>query len=69
MPWIDDLWTNSPLRRYFRRGVSPGAAFAMQRVKERRELLKQGKNDWDRETRDFVSLFLEIESKDPALPP
>ncbi|CAJ2505230.1 Uu.00g126240.m01.CDS01 [Anthostomella pinea] len=70
MPWIDNLWTNNPVRRYFRgRGASPGAAFAMARVKERRELLAKGRNDWDRDTRDFLSLFLEIESKEKALPP
>ncbi|RYP31585.1 hypothetical protein DL767_005694 [Monosporascus sp. MG133] len=70
MPWIDDFWTNSPIRRYMRgRGISPGAAFAMARVQERREEMKAGKTDWDRETRDFMSRFLEIESKDSSLPP
>ena len=70
MPWIDDFWTNSPIRRYMRgQGVSPGAAFAMARVQERREEVKAGKTDWDRESRDFMSRFLEIESKDSNLPP
>ena len=70
MPWIDDFWTNSPIRRYMGgQGVSPGAAFAMARVQERRKEVKAGKTDWDRETRDFMSRFLEIESKDGNLPP
>lgn len=69
MPWIDDLWTNNPIRRWFRRGISPGAAFAMARVKERHEAMAEGKNDWDRETRDFLSRFLEVEANDPSTPP
>lgn len=70
MPWIDDLLTNNPVRRYMRgRGVSPGAAFAMARVQERREEVQAGKADWDRETRDFMSRFLEVEAKDSTLPP
>ena len=70
MPWLDSLWTNNPIRRYMRgRGISPGAAFAMTRVQERREQLAEGKSDWDRGTRDFLSRFLEIEANDPSLPP
>ncbi|KAK7751821.1 hypothetical protein SLS62_006307 [Diatrype stigma] len=70
MPWVDDFWTNNPVRRYMRgHGVSPGAAFAMARVQERREEVKAGKTDWDRETRDFMSRFLEVEAKDSTLPP
>jgi hypothetical protein len=41
----------------------------MAQVEERRKLMRAGKNDWERETRDFLSLFLEIEAKDVNLPP
>ncbi|EAQ83729.1 hypothetical protein CHGG_10133 [Chaetomium globosum CBS 148.51] len=71
MPWLDKYWTNNPIRRHMRgKGVSPGAAFAMARVQERRKLMQtEGTNDWDRDTRDFLSRFLEIEAKDEKLPP
>lgn len=71
MPWLDRYWTNNPIRRYMRgKGISPGAAFAMARVQERRQLMQtEGKNDWDRDTRDFLSRFLEIEANDKTLPP
>jgi hypothetical protein len=71
MPWLDKYWTNNPVRRYMRgKGVSPGAAFAMARVQERRKLMQtEETNDWDRDTRDFLSRFLEIEAKDEKLPP
>ncbi|GAB1316613.1 hypothetical protein MFIFM68171_06823 [Madurella fahalii] len=71
MPWLDNFWTNNPVRRYMRgKGISPGAAFAMARVQERRQLMQtEGKNDWDRDTRDFLSRFLEIEANDKTLPP
>ncbi|KAK0726781.1 cytochrome P450 [Lasiosphaeria miniovina] len=71
MPWLDAVWTNNPVRRHLRgKGISPGAAFAMARVQERRALMQTtDKNDWDRDTRDFLSRFLEIEAKDPSLPP
>jgi hypothetical protein len=71
MPWLDKYWTNNPIRRHMRgKGVSPGAAFAMARVQERRKLMQtEETNDWDRDTRDFLSRFLEIEAKDEKLPP
>lgn len=71
MPWLDKVWINNPVKRYMRGGgVSPGAAFAMKRVEERRELLKSTeKNDWEFSSRDFLSRFTEIESKDKSIPP
>ncbi|KAF2004773.1 cytochrome P450 [Amniculicola lignicola CBS 123094] len=66
MPWIDPLWTNNPLKRWMRsKGTSPGAAFAMERIAERRALMAQsGKDDWGVKERDFLSRFLEIEAKE-----
>ncbi|KAF2968003.1 hypothetical protein GQX73_g5535 [Xylaria multiplex] len=70
MPWTDNLWTNNPIRRYFRgRTISPGASFAMACVQERREEIKTGKMNVNLETRDFMSRFLEIEAQDEKLPP
>nr|Q0CRQ3.2 RecName: Full=Cytochrome P450 monooxygenase ATEG_03631; AltName: Full=Azasperpyranone A biosynthesis cluster A protein ATEG_03631 [Aspergillus terreus NIH2624] len=71
MPWLDKLWTNNPIQRWRRGGgASPGAAFAMARVEERRELQRTtNKNDWHFNTRDFLSRFMEAEAKDPSIPP
>jgi hypothetical protein len=72
MPWLDPLWTNNPLKRWMRsKGTSPGAAFAMDRIAERRALMREsGKNDWGVKERDFLSRFLEIEAKeDGGVPP
>ena len=71
MPWLGKFWTNNPIQRYMRGGgVSPGAAFAMARVQERRELqARTQKNDWDFNNRDFLSRFTEIEAKDKSIPP
>lgn len=71
MPWLEKFWTNNPIQRYLRwGGVSPGAAFAMARVQERRELQRTTqKNDWHINDRDFLSRFMEIESNDKSIPP
>ncbi|KAL9118463.1 MAG: hypothetical protein Q9187_004994 [Circinaria calcarea] len=51
-------------------GASPGAAFAMSRVRERRELQRTTqKNDWDFNNRDFLSRFMQIEAQDKDIPP
>lgn len=70
MPWLDSLWINNPIRRFLRgTGVSPGAAFAMARVRERRDLhASTAKNDWHINERDFLSRFLEIEAKENVPP-
>jgi len=70
MPWLEKFWTNNPIQRYMRGGgVSPGAAFAMARVEERRQLERTTqKNDWHINNRDFLSRFLEIEAKDKSVP-
>ena len=70
MPWLDYVWINNPIKRFLRgKGVSPGAAFAMARVQERREELAKGKGkDWNDTSRDFLSRFLEIEEKE-SVPP
>ncbi|KAL4996290.1 cytochrome P450 [Aspergillus recurvatus] len=71
MPWIDKFWLNNPIQRYRPGGgASPGAAFAMARAQERRQLQKTtDENDWDFNTRDFLSRFMEIEAKDKTVPP
>lgn len=71
MPWLDYVWTNNPIKRYMRSGgTSPGAAFAMARVNERRELQRTtDQNDWHFDSRDFLSRFLETEAKDKTVPP
>jgi cytochrome P450 len=70
MPWLDYVWINNPIKRFLRgKGVSPGAAFAMARVQERRQALAKGKGkDWNDTSRDFLSRFLEIEEKE-SVPP
>jgi cytochrome P450 len=70
MPWLDYVWINNPIKRFLRgKGVSPGAAFAMARVQERRQALATGKGkDWNDTSRDFLSRFLEIEEKE-SVPP
>ncbi|KAL4903514.1 hypothetical protein BDW74DRAFT_186129 [Aspergillus multicolor] len=71
MPWLDKVWLNNPIQRWRRGGgASPGAAFAMARVEERRQLQRTtDKNDWGFNTRDFLSRFMEIEAKDRTVPP
>lgn len=70
MPWLDWAWINNPVKRFLRgKGVSPGGAFAMARVQERRDLQKSTqKNDWHINERDFLSRFLEIEAKENVPP-
>jgi hypothetical protein len=70
MPWLDYVWINNPIKRFLRgKGVSPGAAFAMARVQERRQaLLIEKSKDWNDTSRDFLSRFLEIEEKE-SVPP
>ena len=70
MPWLDYVWINNPIKRFLRgKGVSPGAAFAMAQVQERRQALAKGKGkDWNDTSRDFLSRFLEIEEKE-SVPP
>ncbi|KAF2678715.1 benzoate 4-monooxygenase cytochrome P450 [Lentithecium fluviatile CBS 122367] len=70
MPWLDFVWINNPIRRFLRgNGVSPGGAFAMARVQERRDLHKStDKNDWHINERDFLSRFLEIAAKENVPP-
>ena len=70
MPWLDKLWINNPVKRYLRSGISPAAAFALARINERREVQRTTqKNDWDFRSRDFLSRFTEVESKDSSIPP
>ncbi|RDW93185.1 cytochrome P450 [Aspergillus mulundensis] len=69
MPWLDRVWLNNPIQRWRRGGgASPGAAFAMACVEERRQKTTD-KNDWGFNTRDFLSRFMEIEAKDRTVPP
>ena len=71
MPWLEYIWTNNPVLRHFRgAGKSPGVTFAMARVQERK-LLERGEleKEWDVNSRDFLSRFMEIEAKDKNVPP
>ncbi|KAL8728547.1 MAG: hypothetical protein Q9181_005304 [Wetmoreana brouardii] len=81
MPWLDYIWTKNPIVQRVRKArVNPIVAFAAARRKERMaEPEKRNSNgtihsDEDKHTpnskkKDFLTRFLEVESRDPATPP
>jgi len=71
MPWLDHVWTNNPIARYLRGNIkSPGVVFAMKRVQERK-LIERGQleKNWKLNSQDMLSRFMEVEAKDPNVPP
>lgn len=70
MPWLEYFWTNNPVLRQFRgNGKSPGVEFAMARVQERKALERgELEKEWEVNSRDFLSRFMEIEAKDKNVP-
>ena len=69
MPWLDLVWTKNPLvQRLKKTNINPIVAFAAARRKER--AMEKGKSgDGNRRNKDFLTRFLEVESRDPATPP
>ncbi|KAL8991777.1 MAG: hypothetical protein Q9169_007657, partial [Polycauliona sp. 2 TL-2023] len=81
MPWLDLLWTKNPLLQRLRTArTNPIVAFAAARRKERTmETAELGARDTEtdektaekkknKENKDFLTRFLEVESRDPATP-
>lgn len=76
MPWLDYIWTKNPILQRLRTArVNPIVAFAAARRKERKALQPDSSSsasDEDIKTKnnkDFLTRFLEVESRDPATPP
>ncbi|KAL1968624.1 hypothetical protein VTN77DRAFT_1450 [Rasamsonia byssochlamydoides] len=56
IPWLENVWTNNPIRRYLRGdGTSPACG----------ELIKE----WQVNNRDMLSRFMKVEAKDETVPP
>ena len=81
MPWLDYVWTKNPILQRLRKAkINPIVAFAAARRKERQaqaasedEKAPQGIEVMERdgqqvETKDLLTRFLEVESRDPATP-
>ncbi len=65
MPWLDFVWTKNPLVQRLRKTrINPIVAFAAARRKER-----TSEKDTNTKNKDFLTRFLEVESRDPATPP
>ena len=81
IPWVDYIWTKNPILQRLRKArINPIVAFAAARRKERAiEAEKNSSTDSVADTneesdgqtknKDFLTRFLEVESKDPATPP
>ena len=79
MPWLDYVWTKNPILQRLRKArVNPIVAFASARRKERVIEAEKGgrltdtedeKSDQNSKSKDFLTRFLEVESRDPATPP
>ena len=79
MPWLDYIWTKNPVLQRLRKAkINPIVAFASARCKERvieaekdRSPIdtEDEKRDQNSKNKDFLTRFLEVESRDPATPP
>ncbi|KAL8861116.1 MAG: hypothetical protein Q9178_002330 [Gyalolechia marmorata] len=81
MPWLDYLWMKNPLLQRLRKArMNPIVAFAAARRKERTleaaEKGNQSSGEDEKTTttkktqnKDFLTRFLEVESRDPETPP
>ncbi|KAK4695819.1 hypothetical protein P7C71_g1997, partial [Lecanoromycetidae sp. Uapishka_2] len=79
MPWLDYVWTKNPVLQRLRKAkINPIVAFASARRKERAMEAEKGgslshiedeKGDQGSKNKDFLTRFLEVESRDPATPP
>ncbi|KAL9028822.1 MAG: hypothetical protein Q9180_007111 [Flavoplaca navasiana] len=75
MPWLDLVWTKNPLVQRLRKArINPIVAFAAARRKERTLESEKGtlagEDEGDKnKNKDFLTRFLEVESRDPATPP
>lgn len=75
MPWLDYVWTKNPILQRLRvTKMNPIVAFARARRHERE--LEAGKShsannpdNKEGKNRDFLTRFMEVESRDPATPP
>ena len=68
MPWLDYIWTKNPLVQRLRKTrINPIVAFAAARRKER--TLEAAEKDTNTKNKDFLTRFLEVESRDPETPP
>ena len=66
MPWLDYLWKRNWLLPHWTK-MNLIVAFGIARIQERQG--KSEKADEDVNNKDFLSRFMEAESKDPQLPP
>ena len=82
IPWVDHVWTKNPiLQRLRKTRINPIVAFASARCKERameaeRNSITNGvtgksseEGEGQSKNKDFLTRFLEVESRDPATPP
>ena len=79
MPWLDYIWIKNPILQRLRRAkINPIVAFASARRKERAIEAEKGgntvniddeKNSQKSDNKDFLTRFLEVESRDPETPP
>ncbi|KAL9023396.1 MAG: hypothetical protein Q9180_008252 [Flavoplaca navasiana] len=70
MPWLDLLWTKNPLVQRLRKAkINPIVAFAAARRKERTLETEKGGPIGEGKNKDFLTRFLEVESRDPDTPP
>ncbi|CAK7233233.1 hypothetical protein SEUCBS140593_008533 [Sporothrix eucalyptigena] len=72
MPVLDRLWAKNPLiNRFLPSKNSSVVAFAVARANERQAASEKGTvtDDYEYNSRDFMSRFLETRQKDPSLPP
>ena len=74
MPWIDYVYTKNPILQRLRiTKMNPIVAFARARRQEKEEYAKtnpsSAQDDKEHKTRDFLTRFMEVASKDPVTPP
>ena len=73
MPWLDYIWVKNPILQRLRTAkINPIVAFARARRAEREKEVASGlvdiEDDNETKSRDFLTRFMEVESKDPATP-
>ena len=72
-PWLDYIWVKNPILQRLRKAkINPIVAFARARRAEReKEVAKslEAGETGEAKNKDFLTRFMEVESKDPATPP
>ena len=66
MPWLDFLWKRNPIVPHWSK-PNLIVAFGIAQIQQRQG--KSDESDVKLNKRDFLSRFMEVQSKEPRLPP